>query len=202
MEAVKLNLIPGSVLPVVNVSQFDEGRAFTLTIYDGSTAANLTGASVSISGRKNDGNAFSYDETDTVMGEYVVSVSSNVVTIHTTKQMTAVEGRNLTTLQITKTNSDVSTLNFILQVQEHPLNDADVSDTEIPAIIDLATEQMERAETAADTAEDCVETIQELLGVPSFTVDFTTGELMYTYESRYNFSIDTTTGNLMWEEVA
>lgn len=55
------------------------------------------------------------------------------------------------------------------------------------------------AEQAASDANDAVEEIRQMLAVPSFTVDFTTGELLYTAETTYSFLINATSGNLEWE---
>lgn len=61
------------------------------------------------------------------------------------------------------------------------------------------------ATQAQRSAYDCDEIKSEILNmlnVSEFTVDFTTGELIYTRNDVYNFSINTTTGNLEWEVVA
>lgn len=158
MQSVNLNMIPGSVMPVVNVTQFDEGREFGLTILNGTSAASLSGATFKINGRKQDDKGFSYDQTERVKGQLVISVSGNVVTIRTTKQMTAVKGDTLTTLEIMFSTQDICTLNFILRCQENPLADVDISETDIPAIIDAGEQAAERAETAAASAEASAET--------------------------------------------
>ena len=88
-----------------------------------------------------------------------------------------------------------------------------------PAVASIAS-NVQRAETAADTAEDAAESataskqaattaadeattaaenIEELLGAPTFSVDFSTGQLTYTIDAVYNFTINTTTGDLEWE---
>ena len=88
-----------------------------------------------------------------------------------------------------------------------------------PAVASIAS-NVQRAETAADTAEDAAEsataseqaattaadeattaaeTIEELLGVPTFSVDFSTGQLTYSIDTIYTFTINTTTGDLEWE---
>ena len=149
MQTVNLNLIPGSVTPVINLSQFDEGRQFALAIYDGSTAADLSTAQILISGKKNDETAFSYGQSDTVKGNYVIAVNNNVVTIRNTLQMAAVAGEVIATLTIKKSESDVSTLNFLIFVQESPIAGVDISDTEIPGIIALAQAQADEAEAWA-----------------------------------------------------
>lgn len=64
---------------------------------------------------------------------------------------------------------------------------------------DAAAESETNAETAATAAEAAKEDIGELLGVPTFSVDFSTGQLTYSVDTIYTFTINTTTGNLEWE---
>ena len=149
MQSINLNMIPGGVMPVINLTQFDEGRDFALVILNGAQAADLTGATLLISGKKNDDTAFSYGQSDTVKGNYVISVNNNTVTIRNTLQMAAASGEVIATLTIKKSAADVSTLNFRIMVQEHPLDGVDISNTEIPAIIALAQEQADEAEAWA-----------------------------------------------------
>jgi hypothetical protein len=143
MQTINLNLIPGSVLPVVNVSQYDEGRQFAIAVYDGAAAYSLTSKTVQIQGLKADGHGFMYGQSDTVHGTAVLSVSTNVVTVTTPKQMTAAEGNARVELRI-KDSSDnvVHTLNFILCVEPSALPDnAEMSASEysyVQHLIDVA----------------------------------------------------------------
>lgn len=59
----------------------------------------------------------------------------------------------------------------------------------------------DQAEDAADDAEAALEEIRQTLAVPTFTVDFTTGELIYDMNLTYSFLINQTTGNLEWEVI-
>ena len=130
MQNIKLNLIPGAVMPVVNVSQYDKARQFSITVYEGSATYSLTGKDVQIRGTKPDGNGFAYDSTDGV-----VSVSGSTVTISTTQQMTAVGGQTMAELRITQSGVIRGTLNFVLMVEPSALSDdTPISDTDIPAI--------------------------------------------------------------------
>lgn len=152
MQNVNLNLIPGSVLPVINVSQYDVGRQFTLTVYEGAVAYSLTGKGVEIRGTKPDGNGFAYDSTDGA-----VSVSNNVVTITTLEQMTPCGGQVMCELRITSGSTVLGTLNFILDCEPSALSDdTPISDTDIPAIERDMQDQVDRAEDAADAAEAAV----------------------------------------------
>lgn len=63
-----------------------------------------------------------------------------------------------------------------------------------------ATSETNAAQCASDALGAASE-ISSLLQVPQFTVDFTTGNLMYTMDAVYSFVINTTTGNLEWEVI-
>lgn len=148
MQTIKLNLIPGSVLPVVNVSQYDVKRQFALQVYEGAASYSLTGKTVEIRGTKPDGNGFAYDAQDGV-----VSVSGNTVTISTTQQMTAVGGQTMAELRITSGDTILGTLNFVLMVEPSALSDdTPISDTDIPAIERDFEAALEEAQEAAETA--------------------------------------------------
>ena len=141
-----LNINPGGVMPTVNASQYDYGRSFTLTLYDGASTYSIpNGSTVTIEGIKPDRHGFQYE---------VDSASGSTVVFHTTQQMTAVCGPVMCEIRIKVGDTDIGTANFILMVEESPLNDNTiVSDTELPIIIALATEQMLRAEAAAEAAD-------------------------------------------------
>ena len=135
MEKINLNLIPGGVLPVINASQYDEGRQFKLALFDGASAYDLTGKTVTILVGKTDGHGCAYDATDQVKGVPVIAVSTNQVTVTTPVQMTAAAGNNMAELQITDSTAEIHTLNFILRCEPAALDPSTpVSDTEIPAI--------------------------------------------------------------------
>ena len=148
MQTIKLNLIPGSVLPVVNVSQYDVKRQFALQVYEGAASYSLTGKTVEIRGTKPDGNGFAYDAQDGV-----VSVSGNTVTISTTQQMTAVGGQTMAELRIKSGTTILGTINFILDVEHSALSDdTPISETDIPAIERDFAAALEEAQEAAQTA--------------------------------------------------
>ena len=143
MQIVNLQIAPSGVSPVINLSQYDVGRQFQLVLYDGSTAYSLpAGTTARIDGVKPDKTAFSYTDG--------VSVSNNTVTITTQDQMTVLSGMVECELRFYKSGLNIGTLNFKLNVEKSPINeDTPVSETEIPAIIELATEQEQNAEAWA-----------------------------------------------------
>lgn len=64
---------------------------------------------------------------------------------------------------------------------------------------DAAAESETNAETSAAAAEAAREDIEALLSIPTFHVDFSTGHLMYSINTVYNFTINKTNGHLEWE---
>ena len=146
-QVTKLNLIPGGVLPRINVTQYDYGsRVLEFIIYNGDQRFTLaSGMTARIQGTKPDRFGFDYAAS--------VSTSNNKITADLTQQMTACHGDVRTELVILKSGERIGTIDFILDVQKAGLSDETVvSDSELPDIIAQATEQMERAEAAATTA--------------------------------------------------
>lgn len=144
MQSVNLQIAPTGISPVINVSQFDVGRQFQLVLYDGASAYNLpAGTTARVEGVKPDNHTFSYTDA--------VNVTNNVLTITTKEQMAVLDGDVRCEVRLSKNNDDIGTLNFILKVEKSPINDnTDPSDTEIPAIIELAQNEVYESEAWAN----------------------------------------------------
>ena len=130
-QSINLNLIPGAVPPRIKVSQYDFGsRTLQFTLFNGTSPFTTASLSAVIQGTKPDNHGFSYDAT----------YSAGVVTADITKQMTACAGAVTCELVIEDaSHNKLGTGNFILDVEPSALSeDTDISDTEIPAIIDAA----------------------------------------------------------------
>ena len=151
IQELDLNMVPGSVPPVINVSQFDTGsRTLVFTLYNGANLFTGSVKSVRIEGLKPDNKGFSYN----------ASYNNGVVTADCTEQMTIVKGDVLCELRlIDSSDNSLGTLNFILRVERSPINeDTDFSETEIPALIDLARSHAEAsAASAAESAASASE---------------------------------------------
>jgi len=143
-QKIKLNMVPGGIIPVVHLSQNDIGRVIQFELYDGVTTASITtGTTATIEGTKPDNHAFQYD----------ASVSGNVVTVNTVQQMVIVPGTVECTLSLTYNSQVIGTALFFMEVEKSGLDvNADVSDTELPALLDLARANAERSEVAATAA--------------------------------------------------
>ena len=144
-QKIRLNIVPGGIIPVVNVSQNDIGRVLQFELYDGVSAASITsGTTATIEGTKPDNHAFQYDAT----------ISGNVVTVNTVQQMVVIPGTVECTLTLTYSGQIIGTALFFMEVERSGLDmNADISDTELPALMDLARANAERAEDAADDAD-------------------------------------------------
>lgn len=123
MESFNLNIIPGKDRPVCHASQYDVGRTIRVNLFEGFNVFTLDGTEViSISVRKPDGN---------VVTESVTNTSDSYVEFVTTEQMTACHGANLCELKIEKGADVIGTMNFILEVEQDPLEGGVQSASEI-----------------------------------------------------------------------
>lgn len=152
-QKIKLNIVPGGIIPVVNVSQNDIGRVLQFELYDGVSAASITnGTTATVEGTKPDNHAFQYSAT----------ISGNVVTVNTVQQMVIVPGTVECTLTLTYSGQVIGTALFFMEVERSGLDmNADVSDTELPALMDLARANAERAENAASDADDSAQDAED-----------------------------------------
>ena len=143
-QRINLNLIPGGVLPRINVSQYDTGsRTLELVLYNGETAFNVpAGANVQIVGTKRDDTGF----------EYSCTYTDNVVSVDITDQMTVFGGEVVTELRILKDDDQLGTGNFIINVEPTALkDDVVISETDIPIIQQLPS-LIAQAESSAELA--------------------------------------------------
>ena len=150
MQSINLQICPNGIKPVINVSQNDIGRQFQLVLYDGTSAYSLpSGTTARIDGIKPDKKGFSYPDA--------VTVSGNVVTVTTKQQMTIVSGLVECEIRLSKNSNDIGTLNFKMMVEPSPVNDdTDISETDLPAIIELGRENMLNSEAWAKGTKDGV----------------------------------------------
>lgn len=146
LQETELNVVPGGIIPVMHVSQYDVGRELKFVLYSGYDYASLeSGTTVTIEGTKPDGHGFQYSG--------VLDQNAHTATFVTTEQMTVLAGAIECKLTLYLNSQRIGTALFILDVEKAGINDSTIiSDTELPLIIAQATEQMERAEAAADAA--------------------------------------------------
>ena len=142
-----LNLIPGSVPPVVNVTQFDKtARTLVFNLWDGETSFSVpSGAAVTIRGTKPDGNGF----------EYTATASGSAVSMDLQQQMATCAGSVRCEVRIASGTQIIGTADFILAVKPSALNESTpLSETELP-LIEQAAEGAAKIEanlSASNTA--------------------------------------------------
>ena len=142
-----LNLIPGSVPPVVHVTQYDKtARTLVFNLWDGETSFSVpSGAAVTIRGAKPDGNGF----------EYTATASGSAVSMNIQQQMATCAGSVRCEVRITSGTQILGTADFILEVKPSALNEnTPLSETELP-LIEQAAEGAAKIEanlSASNTA--------------------------------------------------
>lgn len=147
-QTINLNLIPGAIEPIIHVSQYDKGQTWTFNLFVGSQPFSIpSGSTVLVQGTKADKTGF----------QYACTFSGNVVTATEQQQMTVLAGKVPAEIVITKNNELIGSLNFIIMVEPAALrDDTIISETELPVIIDLASEQVREAEAWAKGTKDNV----------------------------------------------
>ena len=156
--ALDLNLIPGGVLPRIDLSQYDHGQSVECDLYKGPVPYTIPSGSVAyVEGTKPDKTGFQYEAT----------IASNKVTFEVTNQMTACGGEVVTELVLTHSGDRIATINFILNVEPAALaNDTIISETDLP-IVQQIPEYMEQIGEYAEEAEAWATGGEE--GTPSAT---------------------------------
>lgn len=147
-QSTNLNLIPGQVLPHINVSQYDYGsRTLEFKLFNGNQSFTLTSSmTAKISGTKADMHGFEYAAT--------VDTTNQKIVANLTQQMTVAAGDVTCELLINKSGERLGTCNFIISVEKAALSDDTIiSDSELPIIIAEATAQMNAAAASATLAQ-------------------------------------------------
>ena len=141
-QTLDLNLIPGRVLPRVNVSQYDKGtRTLEFTIYNGEIRFNPTGYAAYIQGLKPDGHGFNY----------AADIEDQKISVDVVEQMTAVAGAVACEIVIKDGTDQIGTGNFILQVEAAALpDDATMSESDY----NIIQQAVEDAQAAAEEAKE------------------------------------------------
>lgn len=145
-QSINLNLVPGGVLPRINISQYDKGsRTFQFHLFNELLEFEIPeGCSITIQGTKKDMTGFQYPCT--YEGAWVYT--------DVTEQMSVLAGEVPAELVIT--DSSLNTLgscNFIINVEDAALSkDTVISETDIP-LLHQAIEAAAIANQAAYNAE-------------------------------------------------
>jgi len=151
MHTIKVDLVPGKSAPVCYASQFDVGRQIKIELLNNGQPYTLAGTeTVAFNERKMDGCVVTAELTNNG-GTFVI--------LNTTEQMTAAAGACLCELNIAEGETSIGTANFLMFVEDSPLNNGVTSDsqihnlqTQVDADVALAlAEQYDSANVLFDT---------------------------------------------------
>ena len=139
-----LNLIPGKVLPRLNVSQYDKGQTVSVSLWNGDVPYSIpAGCTAQVVGTKADKTGFMYQCT----------IENGQPSFVITDQMTVFPGEVTLEVIIMDTDNRIGTVNFILDVEKAALaDDTQISESDMPIIQQLPEIRAE-VEAAAALAE-------------------------------------------------
>lgn len=162
-QTYKLDLVPQGFQTVVHVSQYDVGsRKLTFELQkDGVAYEPPAMLDASISGRKPDRHIFYYP----------MDVEGNKVSIVLEQQMTVIPGDVECKIVLTSSGEQIASARFILSVEITPINNADISESDIPifeALVNQAQLAAAEAKAQAEAAEDAAASVTS---IPVLTVE-------------------------------
>lgn len=129
VETMYLDLVPGKAPEVCHTSQYDIGRKIGIYLLNSGSPYSLNGSeSITLRLRKQDTTAITMTIVNPGEGHDYIEFS-------TTQQMTASAGKSTCEIRLQEGNSTVASANFIMDVEEDPL---DYGVTSSSAIYDLS----------------------------------------------------------------
>lgn len=146
-----LDMYPGPHAPVIiHLSQYDSDFSLLFDLYSSvGTFTVETGTTVTIRGTKVDGTGYSMN----------ASLSNNTVTVTGDQQITAVSGKQIFELTLWKSDKELSTANFIIDVEPAALDRNTIqSESKIMELLDV-TDQADEIIAAAQLVEDTLESL-------------------------------------------
>lgn len=109
MQQMILDVIPHKVSPYCYVRQGSSGETIEINLIYGDETYSLSGTEqLSLEMRRPDGRILKYSLNSSVGSKIFFSTDTN---------MTPMVGLNICNITITKTNTEISTLNFIMAVE-------------------------------------------------------------------------------------
>ena len=163
-----LNMIPGGPPPVINVSQYDDDfeikfhlvavkrgiiPPYPTPVANDTTFTVPLDTTAEIRGTKRDGNGYSATALMTInTTQLYAKVSGD-------QQLTAIAGENLFEITLYKSNKEISSANFILNVEKAPLDkDSITSESVVRELIDVI-DDANNIIAAAQQVEDAINSL-------------------------------------------
>ena len=161
-QTYKLDLVPQGFQTVVHVSQYDVGsRKLTFELQkDGVAYEPPSMLDASISGRKPDRTIFYYP----------MEVSGNKVSIVLEQQMTVIPGDVECKIVLTSSGEQIATARFLLTVEQTPINNAVISESDIPIFESLVNQAQTAAAEAKAQAQAAAASAASVDSIPVPTV--------------------------------
>lgn len=155
----RLSMTGGGVPMIVRLSQYDADFTLIFELY--STDGTFTipsGTTAEVRGTKNDGKGYS--------ASAALDITNKKVTVTGDQQMTAVPGKHIFELTLWKSNKELNSANFILDVEPAALDrNTIVSESKIMELLDVtdrADEIIEAAETIESSAAQIAKNTQDI----------------------------------------
>ena len=147
-KTYQLDIHSGGVPVVVHLSQYDSDFSLVFNLYSSFGTFTIdSGTTAAIRGTKKDGMGYSVNAT--------LDITNKKVTVTGDQQMTAVAGRNIFELTLTKNNKELNTANFILDVERAALDkDTLASDSVIKELVNVIDRTDELIATARQIDSD------------------------------------------------
>ena len=155
----RLSMTGGGVPMIVRLSQYDADFTLIFELY--STDGTFTipsGTTAEVRGTKNDGKGYS--------ASAALDITNKKVTVTGDQQMTAVPGKHIFELTLWKSNKELNSANFILDVEPAALDrNTIVSESKIMELLDVtdrADEIIDAAETIESSAAQIAKNTQDI----------------------------------------
>ena len=161
-QTYKIDLVPQGFQTVVHVSQYDVGsRKLTFELQkDGVAYEPPSMLDASISGRKPDRTIFYYP----------MEVSGNKVSIVLEQQMTVIPGDVECKIVLTSSGEQIATARFLLTVEQTPINNAEISESDIPIFESLVNQAQTAVLEAKAQAANAAASAASVDSIPVPTV--------------------------------
>ena len=127
-------MVPGGKVEVINMSQYDSDVILELELYASEGIFVVqSGTTATIRGTKPDGHGIDIDaDIETTQGV-------TTVTVEVDPQMTAIAGRALYELRLLKDEAELNTANFVLDIEQAPLDVSVVSVVSVVSIVSVVS---------------------------------------------------------------
>ena len=138
METIKLDLIPGKKMPSLHASQYDDGRDYHIDLTENRVPYTLDGTeTISLTVRKCDNTLVTMDVANTF-------ADKSYIEFRTTEQCNACSGFNYGEITLEKNGTQISSLNFYLQVEGAPDEGGITSQSDINNLNRQITDEVDR----------------------------------------------------------